>query len=98
MGVWVKAALRHGPHDHGRRPAEHGHRVRASRRRRDTPRPHRSACPPRPPGQRRGGMLTAPPAGITQAEEVFGPSPDATVPDYVTASIGDLRAAEGSLA
>lgn len=31
-------------------------------------------------------------AGITKESEISGPNPSPTVPDYVTNSIGDLRA------
>lgn len=34
--------------------------------------------------------------GITSEENLTGPSPSTIVPDYVTASIGDLRAAVAS--
>jgi 4-nitrophenyl phosphatase len=30
--------------------------------------------------------------GVTKEKEVFGSSPDPVIPDYVTGSIGDLRA------
>jgi 4-nitrophenyl phosphatase len=34
--------------------------------------------------------------GITSEENLTGPSPSTVIPDYVTASIGDLRAAVAS--